>query len=94
MAMFLPPGILIMVCSSFIDRFRDSSILKSIFKGIHPVVIGMIFAACFIIIGSMPHEWLQLVIFVLSFVLTFWIKVDLLIIIPLSGLAGIIFGSL
>jgi len=93
-AMFLPPGILIMICSRFIDYFKNSTVLKSVFKGIHPVVIGMIFAACFIIIQSMPHEWLQLIIFVLSFILTFWLKVDLLIVIPIAGLAGILFGSI
>ncbi len=93
-AMFLPPGILIMICSRFIDYFKNSSVLKSVFKGIHPVVIGMIFAACFIIIQSMPHEWLQLIIFVLSFILTFWLKVDLLIVIPVAGLAGILFGAI
>jgi chromate transporter len=93
-AMFLPPGILIMICSRFIDYFKNSSILKAVFKGVHPVVIGMIIAACFIIIQSMPHEWLQLIIFVLSFILTFWLKVDLLIIIPVAGLAGILFGSI
>jgi chromate transporter len=93
-AMFLPPGILIMICSGFINYFKNSPALKAIFKGIHPVVIGMIFAACLIIILSMPHEWSQFIIFVLSFVLTFWFKVDLLIIIPLSGLAGILFGSI
>jgi chromate transporter len=93
-AMFLPPGILIMICSRFIDYFKNSSFLKAVFKGVHPVVIGMIFAACFIIIQSMPHEWLQLIIFVLSFILTFWLKVDLLIIIPVAGLAGILFGSI
>jgi chromate transporter len=93
-AMFLPPGILIMICSRFIDHFKNSPLLKAIFKGIHPVVIGMIYAACFIIIGAMPHELLQLIIFVLAFVLTFRFKVDLLIIIPLAGLAGIFFGSL
>jgi chromate transporter len=93
-AMFLPPGILIMICSRFIDYFKNSSILKAVFKGVHPVVIGMIFAACFIIIQSMPHEWLQLIIFVLSFILTFWLKVDLLIVIPVAGLAGILFGSI
>jgi chromate transporter len=93
-AMFLPPGILIMICSRFINYFKNSSFLKAVFKGIRPVVIGMIFAACFIIIQSMPHEWLQLIIFVLSFILTFWFKVDLLIIIPVAGLAGILFGSI
>jgi len=93
-AIFLPPGILIMICSHFITYFKNSSYLKAIFKGIHPVVIGMIFAACLIIIMSMPHEWTQLIIFVLSFVLTFWFKVDLLIIIPVAGLAGLLFGSL
>lgn len=93
-AIFLPPGILIMICSRFISYFKDSAILKAIFKGIHPVVIGMIFAACLIIIMSMPHEWPQLIIFVFSFLLTFWFKVDLLIIIPVAGLAGLIFGSL
>ncbi len=93
-AMFLPPGILIMICSRFIDYFKNSPLLKAVFKGIHPVVIGMIYAACFIIIRSMPHELLQLIIFVLAFILTFRFKVDLLIIIPLAGLAGIFFGSL
>jgi len=91
-AMFLPPGILIMVCSGFINYFKESPVLKAIFKGIHPVVIGMIFAACLIIVGSMPHEWLQLIIFVFSFVLTFWFKIDLIIIIPIAGIAGLILG--
>jgi chromate transporter len=91
-AMFLPPGILIMVCSGFINYFKESPVLKAIFRGIHPVVIGMIFAACLIIVGSMPHEWLQLIIFVLSFVLTFWFKIDLIIIIPIAGVAGLILG--
>ncbi len=88
-AIFLPPGILIMIFARFIDFFKNSPGLKAIFKGIHPVVIGMIYAACLIIIMSMPHEVLHFSIFVLSFILVFFIKVDLLIIIPAAGLAGL-----
>ncbi len=91
-AIFLPPGLLIMMASHLIRFLKESPTLKAVFKGIHPAVIGMILAASVIIGLSMPHEWIQLIILVVSFVLTFAVKVDILIIIPLSGLAGLIFG--
>jgi len=91
-AIFLPPGLLIMIASHMISFLKESPTLKAVFKGIHPAVIGMIFAASIIIGLSMPHEWLQLIILVVSFVLTFRFKIDILIIIPLSGLAGLLFG--
>jgi chromate transporter len=91
-AIFLPPGILIMIASHLIGYLKGSPTLKAVFKGIHPAVIGMIFAASVIIGMSMPHEWLQLIILVAAFVLTFKFKVDILIIIPLSGVAGLLFA--
>ncbi len=91
-AIFLPPGILIMMASHVIGYLKDSPQLKAVFRGVHPAVIGMIFAASIIIGMSMPHEWLQLIILVAAFVLTFRFKVDILIIIPLSGVAGLLFA--
>ena len=91
-AIFLPPGLLIMMASHLIGLLKDSQDLKAIFQGIHPAVIGMIFAASIIIGLSMPHEWLQLIIFVAAFVMTFKFNIDILLIIPLSGVAGLLFG--
>jgi len=91
-AIFLPPGILIMMASHVIGYLKKSPELKAVFKGVHPAVIGMIFAASVIIGMSMPHEWLQLIILVAAFVLTYKFKVDILIVIPLSGVAGLLFA--
>jgi chromate transporter len=91
-AIFLPPGIVIMLASHVIRYLKESPELKAVFKGVHPAVIGMIFAASVIIGMSMPHEWLQLIILVAAFVLTFKFKVDILVVIPLSGVAGLLFA--
>ena len=91
-AIFLPPGLLIMMASHVIGYLKESPGLKAVFKGVHPAVIGMIFAASVIIGRSMPHEWLQMIILVAAFILTFRFKVDILIIIPLSGVAGLLFA--
>jgi chromate transporter len=91
-AIFLPPGMLIMLASHIVSFLKKSASLKAVFKGIHPVVIGMIFAASLIIGMSMPREWLQLIILAASFILAFRFRVDILIIIPLAGLAGLIFA--
>ncbi len=91
-AIFLPPGLVIMACARFIDFFKQSAAIRAIFKGIHPVVIGMIFAACLIIMQGMPHDMLHFSIFILSFVLVFFVKLDLLIIIPAAGLIGLLFS--
>jgi chromate transporter len=60
--------------------------------GIHPAVIGMIFAASLIIGMSMPQEWLQFIILAASFILAYSFRVDILIIIPLAGVAGLLFA--
>ncbi|MBS0000075.1 MAG: chromate efflux transporter [Cyclobacteriaceae bacterium] len=91
-AIFLPPGILIMLASHILGYIKGSPHLKAVFMGIHPAVIGMIFAASLIIGMSMPHEWLQFIILAASFILAYRFKVDILIIIPLSGLAGLLFA--
>jgi chromate transporter len=44
-AIFLFPGILIKVCIRFLDILKQSELIKAILKGIHPEVIGMIYAA-------------------------------------------------
>lgn len=91
-AIFLPPGILIMLASHVVGYFKRSVKLKAVFMGIHPAVIGMIFAASLIIGMSMPQEWLQFIILAASFILAYSFRVDILIIIPLAGFAGLLFA--
>ena len=91
-AIFLPPALLTMLGSRFIGYFKGSWLLESIFYGVHPAVIGMIFAAFLIIFQSIPHDLYHYGIFALSFVLTYRFGIDLLIIIPAAGLIGLLIG--
>jgi chromate transporter len=92
LAIFVPPGLLIMFASHIMGYLKRSAHLKAVFMGIHPAVIGMIFAAGIIIGMSMPQEWLQFIILAASFILAYTFRVDILFIIPLAGLAGLIFS--
>ena len=89
-AIFLPPALLMIVVSSFIDDIKNSKILNAVFKGVRAAVIGMIFAAGWLIGTSIGFELLPLAIMIVVFILTYWLKVNVVYLIPLSGLLGLI----
>ena len=89
-AIFMPPALLMIVVSSFIDDIKNSKILNAVFKGIRAAVIGMIFAAGWLIGTSIGFELLPLAIMIVVFILTYWLKVNVVYLIPLSGLLGLI----
>ena len=87
-AMFLPPGLLMVVVSHFIDNIKSSAPVAAAFRGVRPAVIGMIFAAAWVIARGLPPDWRTISLGIVIFVLSFKYKVSVMYLIPLSGIAG------
>jgi chromate transporter len=89
-AIFLPSGVLMIAGSHFLEKFKKSNLVSSIFMGLRPAVIGMVFAASFTIGKSIEMNWQSIVIFFIILLVNFKYKVNPAILIPVSGILGII----
>jgi chromate transporter len=90
LAIFLPSGVLMIVCTHFLEKFKRSNLVTSIFMGLRPAVIGMIFAASFTIGRNIEINWQAIVIFLIVFLINLKYEVNAAILIPASGMLGII----
>uniref|UniRef100_UPI003217758A chromate efflux transporter n=1 Tax=uncultured Draconibacterium sp. TaxID=1573823 RepID=UPI003217758A len=88
-AIFFPPAFLMIFCSRFIDQIKQSKTISAIFKGLRPAVIGMIFAAAYTISKGVELNWQTILLFAGVLVLSIKFKINVVYLIPLSGLAGI-----
>lgn len=95
----LPSFLLVAYTSHLIHRHRDSVVVKGIFAGLRPVVIGLIASAALLLMNGSnfgttePQIIISVVICVAAFVLVYFVKLHPIAVIALSGVAGyIIFG--
>ena len=93
-AILLPSGVLMIAGSHFLEKFKKSNLVKSIFLGLRPAVIGMIFAASFTIAQNITINWQSIAIFLIIFLINLKYKVNAAILIPVSGILGIILFSI
>jgi chromate transporter len=88
LAIFGPPATLMILFTKFLMHFKNSPFVTAAFRGIHPAVIGMIFAAVFSIGKSIEIHWLELSVFSIALFLVFWYKIDVALIILGAAMAG------
>lgn len=88
-AIFIPPGILMVLLSGFIKKVKDSPIISKIFQGMRPAIIGMIFSATYTIGKSASPTWPSAAIFLITLFLLLKYKIKVVYLIPLAGIAGI-----
>lgn len=88
---FLPPALLMLFCSSYLQKIKSSNTIQAILKGIHAGVIGMIFAAGYVVTTTAQPNIMSLAIFVAALTLLLRFKVEVILLIPLSGLAGFLY---
>jgi len=88
--MFLPPGLLTIYCARFFDAIRLSSVIQAAFKGVRPVVIGMILSAAFIIGKDLDLSWQSFTIGIAVLGLSVFTKVHLIYLIFASGIIGVL----
>jgi len=77
-------------CSRFLDRIRNSAAIVAAFKGLRPAIIGMIFSAAVTIMKGMDLSIQGGLIFLLILLLTIRFKVNVVYLIPASGIIGIL----
>jgi chromate transporter len=87
---FTPPAIVMIICSKYLLRVKNSTIVKASMKGIRSGVIGMILAAALVVAGTAHMHWISLLIFFGSIVALLRYRIEVAIIISFSGVMGLI----
>lgn len=93
---FAPPALLMVTATKVLDYIKQSPVTQAVTRGIHSGVIGLILMAAFVIIsagfpeGSLDLNviWPTVLIFVCSLIALIRLKLDVVWVIPASGIAG------
>jgi chromate transporter len=93
LGMFVPPALLTLLAAGSLQAIKKSSIVTAALKGVRPAVVGMLFAAAFVVGETMPHDSLvhtaaSGVILAGALVALLRFRVEVALIIPLAGAAG------
>ena len=88
----LPSFLLVLYASHFIRRHKESAIIKGVFAGLRPVVIGLIASAALLLMNrqNFPDNTWSILIGVASFILVYFTKIHPIFIICLAGIAGLV----
>lgn len=90
----VPSFVLVLMAGHIISKHKESAIVKGIFAGLRPVVVGLIASAALLLINgaNFGTEIYQLVISIIicatAFALVFFAKIHPILVIVLAGLAG------
>ena len=96
-AVVLPSFILMIAISKFFLKYQKHPIVEAVFKGLRPVVVGLLAAAALVLMtaenfGSFhtdKHQFIvSIIIFLVAFIGTRKFKVSPILMIALCGLAG------
>lgn len=96
LVVILPSFILVAKTSRFISRHHESGVIKGIFMGLRPVVVGLIASAALLLMngenfGTETGDLIKsIAICVASFCMVMFSKIHPIFIIILAGLAGLI----
>lgn len=91
-AVCMPSIILVLCVSRLILQHKENPIIKSIFKGLRPVVVGLIASAALMLMNreNFTDNTYSIVIAIASFLLVYFTKLHPIFIIILAGVAGYI----
>lgn len=90
---FLPSGLLIITCSNYLHQVSNSLLIKSIFKGLRPAIIGLIFSAGITIFRQEYVIQNFIIVFAITFIISIWFRLSTIWIILLAiglGLIGLL----
>jgi chromate transporter len=96
LVVILPSFVLVAKTSHLIDRHRDSVIVKGMFSGLRPVVVGLIASAAMLLMnsanfGSETYEvcW-SIALCIAAFCIVYFTKIHPIAVIFLAAIAGYI----
>ena len=86
----LPSFLLVLYASHFLRRHKDSPVIKGIFMGLRPVVVGLIASAALLLMNEENFiDYKSYLIFAVAFGLTWKFKIHPILMIVLAGMAGL-----
>lgn len=96
LAVVLPSFFLVLFTSHFIQQHQNSAIIKGIFAGLRPVVVGLIGSAALLLMNKenffpdaeTSQLYINIGICAVAFVLAYYAKMHPILIIVLAGIAG------
>lgn len=92
----LPSFVLVRYAGHYIARHRDNALLKGVFAGLRPVVIGLIASAALLLMNGAnfgtesPDIAKSIVLAVIALGLTLFTKIHPIILIMLAGITGLL----
>ena len=95
-AVVLPPFILTLIASHYIQRHKQSPFIKGAFMGLRPVVVGLIASAALLLMNSenfgylMNERLITIAICVASFCIVYFTRIHPILVIVLAGLVGLL----
>lgn len=101
-AVMLPSVVLMLIVSRFFVKYKGSSSVEAVFKGIRPAVVGLIASAALLLMtkdnfGSLSENplqfWVSVTLFVAAFIAMKFFKVSPLLLLLLAGIFGGLFYS-
>ena len=85
---FLPPAMLMLFCTHFLQKLKKSDTINAVLKGIRCGVIGMIAAAAIVVMYSAEQNWVSAAIFSAALLALLKFKIEVAWIIPSAGIIG------
>lgn len=87
---FTPPAMIMLVCTHYLQSLKKSQNLKAVLKGVRCGVIGMIAAAAYFVAISTELNVISGVLFVLAMIALLKFKLEVVWVIPVSGIIGLV----
>ena len=87
-SLFIPPAVLMYVAQHFMNRLKNNDGVESVFKGVRPAVIGMIFASVWVVFASGTISIPAVAIFAVALAVSVWKNPEPIFLIVASGIAG------
>ncbi len=89
LGIYLPSALLMVASTHMLERIKHSRVIAAALCGVRPSVIGMVAAAAFTVGWSAPHHWGSVLIFAAALVALLRLRIEVVWIIPVAGLAGL-----
>ena len=87
---FAPPAAIMLICTHYLQALKTSLNIKAILKGVRCGVIGMIAAASYVVAMSAEINLITIAIFIFSMFALLKLKLEVIWIIPVSGVVGLL----
>jgi len=87
----LPSIIIMLIICNFFFKFKNNKYVENAFKGLRPVVVGLVLSAMLLLINKETFiDYKSIIFFVLAFVATYKYKLNPIIITLIAGVLGFI----